>query len=65
MELILYADKHESLLQIDALTLIGIFKHSQSSQNRKFAISLQYLKKEGRDKVYFLHSGKHQKFPTS
>ena len=27
----LHADKHESLLQIDAMSLIGIIKHSQSS----------------------------------
>ena len=39
----LHADKHESLLQIDTMTLIGIVKHSQSSQNSKFTMSLQYL----------------------
>ena len=27
----LHADKHESLLQIEAMTLIGIVKHSQNS----------------------------------
>ena len=37
-------------------------KHSQSSQNSKFAMSLQYLKKEVKDEVDFLHSGKHQSF---
>ena len=41
----LYADKHESLLQIDIMVLMGMFKCSQSSQNGKFAKSLQYLKK--------------------
>ena len=40
-----YADKHESLLQIDIMVLMGMVKHSQSSQNGKFAKSLQYLKK--------------------
>ena len=49
----LHADKHESLLQIDTMTLIGIVKHSQSSQNSKFTMSLQYLKKEVRDEVDF------------
>ena len=30
-------------------------KYSQSYQNSKFAMSLQYLKKELRDEVDFLH----------
>ena len=33
----LHADKHESLLQIDSIVLMGIDKHSQSSKNSKFA----------------------------
>ena len=41
----LHADKHESWLQIDTMILMGMFKHSQSFQNRKFAMSLQGLKK--------------------
>ena len=41
-----HADKHESLLQIDIMILIGIAMHSQSSQNSKFPISLQYLKQD-------------------
>ena len=52
----LHADKRESLLQIDTMILKGIVKHSQSSQNSKFAMSLQYLKKEVRDRVDFLHA---------
>ena len=40
--------------------LIGMVKHSQSTQSNKFVISLQYLKKEVRDGVQFLHTGKHQ-----
>ena len=58
----LHADKHESLLQIDTMILMGMVKHSQSSQNSKFAMSLQYLKKEVRDEVNFLHVDKHQSF---
>ena len=57
----LNADKHESLLHIDMI-LMGMVKHSQSSQNSKFAMSLQYLKKEVRDEVDFLHADKHQSF---
>ena len=33
--------------------LMGIIKNSQSTQNNKFAIFLQYLKKEVRDGVHF------------
>ena len=41
---------------------MGDVKHSQSSQNSKFAMSLQYLKKEVKDEVDFLHADKHQSF---
>ena len=44
------------------LSLMGIIKHSQITQSNKFAISLQYLKKEVRDGVHFLHANKHQSF---
>ena len=52
----------ESLLQIDTIILTDIVKYSQSSQNRTFAVSLQYLKKDVRDEVDFLHEDKHQSF---
>ena len=55
----LHADKHENLLQIETITLMGMVKHSQSFQNSKFSMSLQYLKKEVRGEVDFLHAGKH------
>ena len=42
----LHADKHQSYLQIDTMILMGMVKQSQSSQNSKFAMSLQYLKKK-------------------
>ena len=35
---------------------MGMVKHSQSSQNVKFAMSLQYLQKQVRDEVDFLHA---------
>ena len=40
------------------LFLLVIARHAQSTQNYKFVISLQYLKKEGRDEV--VHEDKHQ-----
>ena len=39
-----------------------MFKYSQSSQNSKFGMSLQYIKKEVRDEVDFLNADKHQSF---
>ena len=48
--------------QIDATVLMGMVKHSQSYQKSKFVMSLQYLKKEVRDEVDFLHADKHQCF---
>ena len=35
-----HADKHESLLQTDTMILMGKIKHSQSSQNSKFVMSM-------------------------
>ena len=57
----LHTDKHESLLQIDTMILMGFVKHFQSSQNGKFAMSLQYLKNV-RDEANFLLADKHQSF---
>ena len=48
----LHADKHESLLQIGTMILMGMVKHSQSSHNSNFAISLQFLRKEVRNGVH-------------
>ena len=69
----LHADKHQSFLQVDFDTfgikisykvilsfLMGMIKHSESTESHKFSISLQYLKKEFRDAVKFLHAVKHQ-----
>ena len=42
--------------------LMGMMKHSQSTQSNTFAMSLQYLKKEVRDGIYFLYADKHQSF---
>ena len=40
--------------------LLVIVRHAQSTQNRKFAISLQYLKNKGRNEVDVLHADKHE-----
>ena len=37
-----------------------MIKHSQYIQSNKYPISLQYLKTEVRNGVYFLHADKHQ-----
>ena len=58
----LLADNHEMFIQIDTMIFDGDAQHSQSFQNSKFAMSLQYLKKEVRDEVDFLHADKHQSF---
>ena len=71
--IVLHVDKHQSFLQVDFNTLgikdaykvilsllLGMIKHSQSTQSNKFAISLQYLKKEVRKGVPFLHADEHQ-----
>ena len=58
----LHAGKHDSLLQIGSMILMGMTKHFQSSQNSKFAMSLQYLKKEVKDEIDFLHAEKHRSF---
>ena len=41
---------------------MGMVKHSQVSQNSKFAMSLQFLKREVKDEVDFFHADKHQSF---
>ena len=69
----LHADKHQSFLQVDFNTsgikvsykvilslLMDMIKHFQSSQNKKFAICIQYLKKKVRNGYHFLHADKHQ-----
>ena len=42
-----------------------MIKNSENSPNSKFAMSLQCLKKELRDKVDCLHADKHQSFLQS
>ena len=56
----LHADEHEGFLQINTMVLIEMVKHFQTSQNKKFLISWQYLKQEVRNEVDFLHPEKYQ-----
>ena len=42
--------------------LVFVARHAQSTQNNKFAISLQYLNKKVKGEVDCLHAGKHQRF---
>ena len=42
--------------------LMGVIKHSECTQSNMFAISLQYLKKDVRNGVHFLHTDEHQNF---
>ena len=41
---------------------VYIDRHAQSTQNNKFATSLQYLKENVKDKVDFLNADKRQRF---
>ena len=52
----------ESFLQGGSIILMGMIKHSQTSQSNKFAISLQNLEKQVRDGDHVLHAYKHQSF---
>ena len=42
--------------------LLCVAKHAQITQNKNFAISFQYRKKEVSDEVDFLHTDKHENF---
>ena len=57
------ADKHESFLQVKVVSLwVCVARHAQSTQNNKFAISLQHLKENIKDEVDFWSEDKHQRF---
>ena len=48
------------LYKLVVLFLLVTPKHARSTQNSKFVIPLQYFKKEGMDRIDFLHVDKHQ-----
>ena len=57
------AEKHQRFLQIDTIILCAcVARHAQITQNNKFSISLQYLKKEVSDEVDILHVGKNESY---
>ena len=70
----MHADKHQSFSQVGFSTLgikfssdkailsllMAMIKRSQSTQSNKFAISLQYLKKEVRNGLHLWHADKRQ-----
>ena len=51
-------DKHQRFLQIDTIVL-GVYGKACLNYH-KFAISLQYLKKEVSNEADFLHADKHE-----
>ena len=53
---------YQLILKGDTINIMDMVEHSQSTWNNKFAIPSQYLKKEVRDGVHFLHANKHQSF---
>ena len=58
----LLADKNQMFLQIDYIILRVCPQTYPNTQNNKFAISLQCLKKEVSDEVDFLHADKNENF---
>ena len=55
-----FGEKHRNSLQVDLLFWVFVARHAQSTQNNKFAISLQYLKENWKNEVDFLLADKHQ-----
>ena len=48
--------------QLTVSFLLVLARYAQSTQNNKFLISLQYLRKEGKAEVDFLQADKRQTF---
>ena len=57
----LHFDKHQTFLQVDSIVFAGRGQ-ARLKYPEYFAISLQYIKKEGRDEDGFWHGDKHQTF---
>ena len=58
----LHTDKHESLLQIDSMVLMGMVKDSQSSKIANLQCLYNISKNEVKDEVDFSHADKFQSF---
>ena len=51
----------ERILQSDTFIVdVCVARHDQITQNNKFAVSMQHLKKEVSDDIDFLHTGTHK-----
>ena len=50
----------EVFYKLILLFWVSVTMHAQSTQNNKFVISLQHLKKDVSDEVDFLHADKHK-----
>ena len=50
--------------KVVVMFLLVIARHAQNTLNSKFAISLQYLKKEGKDETDFLQADKTSNYST-
>ena len=55
-------DKQHQRLVV--MVLLVIARYAQNIQNGKFVMSLQYLKKEGKDESDFLHADKTSNYST-
>ena len=54
---------YQSFIQADTIMVLGMIKHSQSTQSNNFAISLQYLKKKlGMEFIIKVSTGWHYSF---
>ena len=56
------ANKHESFYKMIVSLWVCVSRHAQSTQNSKFAISLQHLKQNVKDEVGFFQADKRQSF---
>ena len=44
---------------------VCVFRHAQNTENGKFTICLEHVKKNGKDEVIFLPADKRQRFPQT
>ena len=49
-------------IEVSYKLILSLSNHSQSTQNKKFVISVQYVKENVKDEVEFLPACKHQSF---
>ena len=58
---LLPADKHESCFKLIVLLCVCEARHAPSTENNKFAMSFEYLKKSLKNEFDFLPADKHQR----